>query len=58
MTHEDLFINARLYSPSLLAMLIPELRKHAMLLANSSGNSLTPIYYSVQPTSSGGKGDF
>ena len=42
--------------PLPLAMLIPELRKHAMSLANSSANGLTPIYYSVQPTLSGGKG--
>ena len=48
MTHEELFINARLLCPFPLAVLIPELRKHAMLLAYSSGNSLTPIYYSVQ----------
>ena len=53
-----IIINARLYAPSPLAMLISELRKHAVLLANSSGNNLTPIYYSVQPTLSGGKGDF
>ena len=52
-----IMINARLYAPSPLAMLIPELRKHAVLLANSSGNNLTPIYYNVQPTLSGGKGD-
>ena len=51
MTHEELFINARLY-----AMLIPELRKHAMLLANSPVNSSTPIYYSVEPTLSRGEG--
>ena len=57
MTHEELFMNTRLHAPSPLAMLIPELRKHAMSLANSSANSLTPIYYSVQPTLSGGKGD-
>ena len=57
MTHEELIMNIRLYAPSPLAMLIPELRKHAMSLANSSANSLTPIYYSVQPTLSGGKGD-
>ena len=56
MIREELFINARLYAPSSLAMIIPELRKHAMLLANSSGNSLTPIYYSAQPTLFGGKG--
>ena len=58
MTHKELFINTRLYAPSPLAMLIPELRKHAMLLANSSGNNLTPIFYSVQPTLSGGEGGF
>ena len=40
-----------------LAMLISELRKHAVLLANPPGNSLTPIYYSVQLTLSGGEGD-
>ena len=57
MTHEELFVNTRLYAPSPLAMLIPELRKHAMSLTNSSANSLTPIYYSVQPTLSGGNGD-
>ena len=51
-----IIINARLYAPSPLAMLISELRKHAMLLANSSRNNLTPIYYSVQPTLSGGGG--
>ena len=43
MTHEKLFINARLYAPSPNEMLIPEMRKHAMLLAYSSGNSLTPM---------------
>ena len=58
MTHEELFINVRLYAPSPLAMLIAELRKHDMLLANSPGNSLTPIYCNVQPTLSGGKGGF
>ena len=51
-----IIVNARLYAPSPLAM-FPELRKPAVLLANSSGNNLTPIYYSVQPTLSGGKGD-
>ena len=56
MTHEELFMNSCLYAPSPLAMLIPELRKHAMSCANSSANSLTPIYYSVQPTLSGGGG--
>ena len=58
MAHEELFINARLYAPSPHAMLITELRKHAMLFAYSSGNSLTPIDYSVQlqPTLSGGRG--
>ena len=30
MTHEELFVNTRLYAPSPLAMLIPELRKHAI----------------------------
>ena len=58
MTHEELFMNTRFYAPSPLAMMIPELRKHAMSLANSSANSLTPIYYSVQPTLSGGEGGF
>ena len=53
---QRIIINAHLYAPSTLAMLIPELRKHAVLLANSSGNNLTPIYYSAQPTLSGGGG--
>ena len=58
MTHQELFTIARLYAPSPLAMFIPELRKHDMpLFANSSGNSLTPIYYSVQPTLPGEKWD-
>ena len=57
MTHEELSLMLVFMRPPPLAMLIPELRKHAVLLANSSGNNLTPIYYSVQPTLSGGKGD-